>query len=313
LKGAEEMDSTSDAEAGHLLAHLSTSGGRASPYTNGNHPNQLTPASGISPSSSHPQRSGSPSANQHGTGSTVKRSRQRPTKSCEECRRKKLKCDRELPCSNCKKGGRDGSICYFKDAPSSEIQSASKRARLDEGFEERARRPYGDFGYGDGREEENRGGERGYYPNVPTLARIDPIGSGRGILPYGINGMNGVDAEIDAVRARQEQQSEVQRRTLGGNWETYPNVPAATRESSIAFGRRILMNGVNDKVAGGSRDEMLTPMSSSGLVQETGARALGRVHVKGTRSRYVGIGDRMAIMDHVSRFSCSETLLMTTV
>src|ERR1700729_715449 len=118
------MDSTSDAEAGHLLAHLSTSGGHASPYTNGTHHNQLTPASsapGISPSSSHAQQFGSPSTSQHqngsgnGNGSTVKRSRQRPTKSCEECRRKKLKCDRELPCSNCKKGGRDGSTCYFKD------------------------------------------------------------------------------------------------------------------------------------------------------------------------------------------------------
>jgi hypothetical protein len=294
------MDSTSDAEAGHLLAHLSTSGGHASPYTNGNHHHQLTPASsapGISPSSSHAQHSGSPSINQHqngsangnGNGSTVKRSRQRPTKSCEECRRKKLKCDRELPCSNCKKGGRDGSICYFKDVPTSEFPSASKRAKLDEGFEERERRPYVGGGYGGGREGEMEGGGRGYYPNVPALARNDPIGlggSGRGILPYGINGMGGVDAEIDALRATQKQQEVVQR-------------------SSFAFKRSTLPCPTGE-AAGGRRDEMPTPVSSSGLVQETGARALGRVHVKGTRSRYVGIGDRMAIMDHVSLFSCSE-------
>jgi hypothetical protein len=306
------MDSTSDAEAGHLLAHLSTSGGHASPYTNGNHHNQLTPASsapGISPSSSsHALRSRSPPANHHhngsgnGNGSTVKRSRQRPTKSCEECRRKKLKCDRELPCSNCKKGGRDGSICYFKDAPTSDFPSASKRVRLDEGFEERERRPYGGVSYGDGRE-----GETGYYPNVPTLARNDPIGSGRGILPYGINGMSGVDAEVDAIRARQEQQREAQRRILRGDWESHPNVPPAKRESSSAFGRRMLVKRANE-VAGGGRDEMPTPVSSSGLVQETKARALGRLHVKGTRSRYVGIGNRMAIMDHVSLFSLLRNL-----
>jgi hypothetical protein len=312
------MDSTSDAEAGHLLAHLSTSGGHASPYTNGNHHHQLTPASsapGISPSSSHAQHSGSPSINQHqngsangnGNGSTVKRSRQRPTKSCEECRRKKLKCDRELPCSNCKKGGRDGSICYFKDVPTSEFPSASKRVRLDEGFEERERRPYGGVGYGGGREGEMEGGERGYYPNVPALARNDPIGlggSGRGILPYGINGMGGVDAKIDALRATQKQQEVVQRR-LDGDWERHPNVPAAERKSSFAFKRRTLPWPTGE-AAGEWRDEIPTPVSSSGLVQETGARALGRVHVKGTRSRYVGIGDRMAIMDHVSLFSCSE-------
>ncbi len=319
------MDSTSDAEAGHLLAHLSTSGGHghghASPYTNGNHHHtQLRCASstpGISPSSSssHPQQSGSPSANHHqhrngsgngnGSGSTAKRSRQRPTKSCEECRRKKLKCDRELPCSNCKKEGRDGSICHFKDAPISDFSSASKRVRLDDGFEERERRPCGGLGYEDGREGEMGEGERGYHPNVPTLAGMDPIGPGRGILPYGMNGMDGVGADIDVLRAREEQKSEVQRSTL--NWARHPNDPAAKKESSIAFGGTMLPNGAN-QVARGRRDMMPTPMSSSGFVQERAARALGRVHVKGTRSRYVGMGDRMAIMDHVSLFSLLRNL-----
>lgn len=227
----------------------------------------------------------------------MKRSRQRPTKSCEECRRKKLKCDRELPCSNCKKGGRDGSTCYFKDAPTSDFPSASKRVRLDDGFEERERRPYGGVSYGDGRDGEIGGREREYYHNVPTLARMGPIGSGREILPYGMNGMSGVDAEIDAIRARDEQQTEAQRRILRGDWERHPNISAAQAESSIAFGRRMLLKRSNE-VAGGRRDEMPTPVSSSELLQETGQRALGRVHVKGTRSRYVGIGDRMAIMDH---------------
>jgi hypothetical protein len=120
-----------------------------------------------------------------------------------------------------------------------------------------------------------------------------------------MNGMSGVDAEIDAIRARDEQQTEAQRRILRGDWERHPNVSAAQTESSIAFGRRMLLKRPNE-VAGGRRDEMPTPVSTSGLVQETESRALGRVHVKGTRSRYVGIGDRMAIMDHVSLFSLTQ-------
>ena len=211
-----------------------------------------------------------------------------------------MKCDRELPCANCKKGGRDGSICYFKDAPTSDIQSAAKRVRLDDGFEERERRPYGGAGYGGGREGEMSGGERGYYPNVPTLARIDPIGPGRGMLAYGMNWTNGVDADIDGIRARQVQQGEDQQRASGGQRERYSHVPAIAREENIGFGRGMFMADGNDEVAGGRRDEMQTPVSSSGYIQQTGARALGRVHVKGTRSRYVGIGDRMAMMDHVS-------------
>lgn len=38
--------------------------------------------------------------------------RARPTISCLECRRKKLKCDREKPCMQCKKAGRE-AVCNY--------------------------------------------------------------------------------------------------------------------------------------------------------------------------------------------------------
>jgi hypothetical protein len=207
-----------------------------------------------------------------------------------------LKCDRELPCANCKKGGRDGSTCYFKDVPG-DVRT-EKRARVDGdgdgGFEERERRPYGGV-QGYSRED----GDRGYYPNVPTLARIDPIGPRRGILAYGMNGMSGVDADV--IRARQVKGREEQLRTLGGeNVDRYPDVPAIVREENIRFGRGMFTYGVND-ISAEARNDLPTPVSSTGLAQsDVGARALGRVHVKGSRSRYVGIGDRMAMLDHVS-------------
>lgn len=50
------------------------------------------------------------------TPSDVNRKRARPTKSCLECRRKKLKCDRIQPCMQCKKMGRE-TLCQFASGP----------------------------------------------------------------------------------------------------------------------------------------------------------------------------------------------------
>lgn len=237
----------------------------------------------------------------------MKRSRSRPTKSCEECRRKKLKCDRELPCANCKKGGRDGSICFFKSGLD---EKESKRVRVDDG--ERERRPYGGVGV------VSYEREKGNYPNVPALGRSDPIGPGRGLLAYGMADV-GSDSrvgngEIDyasdpkpdcrgIVRFGTEFETGL---SGSGSAERYPNVPAVAREDNIGFGRGMFTYGVNDVSAGGpKRDDLPTPMSSGGLGPEVAARALGRVHVKKTRSRYVGPWDRMATLDHV-RFSPHE-------
>ena len=63
-----------------------------------------------------PSHDGLPSPDRGNTGSAsgsaagqAKRTRTRPTKSCERCRSKKLRCDREFPCGSCKKGGKSGT------------------------------------------------------------------------------------------------------------------------------------------------------------------------------------------------------------
>jgi hypothetical protein len=114
-----------------------------------------------------------------------------------------------------------------------------------------------------------------------------------------MNGMSGVD--VNAIRARQPQDHEIRLRTSNAeNVDRYPDVPAIAREENIGFGRGMFTYGVND-VSTEARNDLPTPVSSTGLAQsDVGARALGRVHVKGSRSRYVGIGDRTAMLDHVS-------------
>ena len=57
-------------------------------------------------------------------------------------------------------------------------------------------------------------------------------------------------------------------------------------------------------------EDVMSPSSTAGngLVGDTPGRnvassgsSLGRIYVKGNRSRYLGIEDRMAMLDHVSR------------
>jgi Fungal Zn(2)-Cys(6) binuclear cluster domain len=253
-----------DAEVGHILTNL-FSGTPAPPPS---HDTQtLTPASSApTPSQNQNLPPISPSGsqtignfqNQSAVGGNAqKRSRSRPTKSCEECRRKKLKCDRELPCSNCKKGGRDGSTCFFKDGTSD--GRAEKRVRIDEGL-------------GMGRQE--RPIDREKYPNLPSFVRSEGMaGPGKGLLAYGMNDVHVNDA--------------------------------GPGRGVLAFGVRDVAPTPTPAVARawstGQENETLAPMlmwSGYGR-QDENARALGRVHVKGKRSRYVGIGDRMAMLDHV--------------
>lgn len=45
-----------------------------------------------------------------------KQRRQRAVLSCNDCRRRKLKCDRELPCNRCKNGGIADTCAYKPEA-----------------------------------------------------------------------------------------------------------------------------------------------------------------------------------------------------
>jgi hypothetical protein len=48
----------------------------------------------------------------HNMNEPKKQRRQRAVLSCNDCRRRKLKCDRELPCNRCVKGGIASSCAY---------------------------------------------------------------------------------------------------------------------------------------------------------------------------------------------------------
>jgi hypothetical protein len=51
--------------------------------------------------------------------------RPRPVLSCMECRRKKLKCDRLLPCNQCSKNGQSRHCCYYSRKPSGQVSDES--------------------------------------------------------------------------------------------------------------------------------------------------------------------------------------------
>ncbi|ROT36397.1 hypothetical protein SODALDRAFT_218752 [Sodiomyces alkalinus F11] len=107
----------------------------SNPNTNTNVPT-LAPMTGGSPNGSHetlsllPQQSMppsfnatsvAPSASTPSAARSVKRPR--PVKSCTECRKRKLKCDRNLPCSQCQKSQR--TCRYAADQDSSALSDAS--------------------------------------------------------------------------------------------------------------------------------------------------------------------------------------------
>lgn len=189
----------------------------------------------------------------HETAS-AKRSRSRPTKSCEQCRRKKLKCNRELPCSQCLKGGRDGGSCHFEYGP----EAGERGSARDEGME--------------------RGLKR---------FRVDVEEPKRNSVQ--------VMAQKDAGPANMMHQ-------YHPRTETYPSQ-----------GPAVLIPGRPQGFFGNYASPMYpTPESVSGTGSATAVPALtadqrtypsstlGRIHIKGCGSRYVGNTDKMAMLDHVS-------------
>jgi hypothetical protein len=120
--------------------------------------------------------------------------------------------------------------------------------------------------------------------------------------------------DVDVLRqTKQAPQSENRARMSNGETDRCPNMPALARENNMGFGRGMFVYGMSDVSAEAAQergDQLPTPVSSTGLGQEASVGALGRVHVKGSRSRYVGIGDRMAMLDHVSLPISLRVLLM---
>lgn len=156
------------------------------------------------PPQTYPPTDPSPSTSTS-TPEPAKNKRARPTISCLECRRKKLKCDRAQPCMQCTKSGRQ-ALCEYATGPALKL-------------------PTGVFIP----EEERR---RKKAKILPQSSTNRDVGAG----------------------------------TPNGNqWWTIP--------SPEKFG-----------------------------VKEEGPKtSLGRILIKGDRSRYLGLGDRMSMLDHVSR------------
>lgn len=131
-----------DQEVGHILSRLFMDGAQKSHPPPNQPPNSHqypTAGSPIPPPQPQPQLPPTPAASS--STPTTDRKRTRPTKSCGECRRKKLRCDRELPCSQCLKGGRDGSGCFYAELPESgRRKGKEKDVDGNEGMERRVKR-----------------------------------------------------------------------------------------------------------------------------------------------------------------------------
>lgn len=203
--------------------------------------NQFSPAQTPQGSQAQTQGEGSGSSI-GGPTQAVKRSRQRPTKSCERCRAKKLKCDRETPCGNCKKGGRDGRDCEYR------------------------------YPGGSGNEEE--GTPKAKRPRVEKNGTLNMgQANSNGYHPYASPQNYGAPGG-------------------GGGAEQFPRPGWSTIEESIV--------GVPAS-SWGSAQHVLPPIGQSA---SSAAAPLGRLEVKGTRSKYVGIGDKMAMIDHFKHPKC---------
>ena len=150
--------------------------------------------------------------------SSKKRARARPTVSCLECRRKKLKCDRIQPCTQCNKRGR-GALCTYAS---------------------------------------------GIHPSRTPKT-----------------------------------QDESRKRVNVGQ--------TAVENRNVSVGSRDLTGGVDHTQNYSSRDLNQGRTSYS----DAPARSLGRIDVKGNRSRYLGLGDRMAILDHVSGYYYGDLMTIS--
>ncbi|KAH7413495.1 hypothetical protein BKA64DRAFT_703598 [Cadophora sp. MPI-SDFR-AT-0126] len=215
-------------------AHSSTPG--SSRNHTGHTPNAYTPPSAYIPTPqpstylpNTPSYDSLPSPDRGKNGSAsgsaagqAKRTRTRPTKSCERCRSKKLKCDREFPCASCKKGGKSGSDCSYRDGwepwDKEEELPAAKKARI-----------------------EDSGRGMGGGASLSVLEKMMRIGEA-----MGGPGHSPQPPSTTGLTRLPEMRSQT-----------------AVRNSSY-------------------------PSSST----------LGRLDIKGQRSRYVAPGDKMRIMDH---------------
>ncbi len=193
-----------------------------------------------------------------------KRTRTRPTKSCERCRSKKLKCDREFPCGNCKKGGRDGRDCFYRDGWEGdervEEERAFKRVRV------------GDAGPNTG----SGGANGGRLGVVETMVRIGEA-------------MGGASAAVEPNS------------DTGGFGQGQPFWAGSIATSAGRIQGETAVSTPPSWTTSIAAKETLPPPGSS---SHPTLHTLGHIGIKGSKTRYISPGDKMGIMDHVGHSIC---------
>jgi hypothetical protein len=211
------------------------------------------PSTSFTPSAYQPSPSSlpHPPSSPQTSNPELKRSRARSTKSCQRCRAKKLKCDRVLPCSNCTKGGRDGSECTFIYGPGIEDARVMEEAHQRGMKKFRVEKPSDQHTW-----------DRLQAPHPEAPQTESPgYGGGYNAIPSASNGISDGNQQPP-------------------NYLTpYPAVHTP-------------VTGY-----GGSPVSMPTVSQSRSDVPSA---PLGRIQVRGSRTRYSSAGNRMEIMDHVS-------------
>jgi len=165
-----------------------------------------------------------------------KSKRARPTISCLECRRKKLKCDRVQPCMQCTKSGKE-ALCTFANPP---VKKTSQE-----------------------------------------------------ILQHR-------PAEISNKRAKLDGLTSLETLAHSHKKSAQPLTPgAAQTEEYHCRGNDYLDNDcpwLNDSNGVERQDKR------PGHVANGEKKCLGKIYIKNGRSRFLGVGDRMVVLDHVNAF-----------
>ena len=171
-----------------------------------------------------------------------KSKRARPTISCLECRRKKLKCDRVQPCQQCTKSGKE-ALCAFANPP--------------------------------------------VPPKSHEILHHRP-------------------AEISNKRTKFQGRSSSIEISSNPNKVAWPLTPGHVWNRNLQY---------EEESCGGREEEHDSDcpwlIDTNGAEQQdkipsnkpTGEKkCLGKIYIKNGRSKFLGIGDRMVILDHVNVF-----------
>jgi len=200
----------------------------------------LTPTSSIPASSPHSQTQSNSELEPHKEKPAPKSKRARPTISCLECRRKKLKCDRIQPCMQCTKSGKE-ALCTFANPPVAPKPQEALQHRPAENPNKRAK----------------------------------------------LHGLASPESSVDSNN------KPAQLLTPG-------RVSCNTVQSEASCGREDELDDECPWLSSNTGPERRDKVTSNLARGEK--KCLGKIYIKNGRSRFLGVGDRMVLLDHVNVF-----------